>query len=42
MDLEDIMLSEIRQILYVIIYMYVKSKNKKTGEYNKKETGSQI
>ena len=43
MDLEDIMLSEIRerQILYDITSMW-NLKNKQTSEYEKKETDSQI
>ena len=42
MDLEDIMLSEIRerQILYDITSMW-NLKNKQTSEYEKKETDSQ-
>ena len=43
MDLEDIMLSEIRerQILYDITCMW-NLKNKQASEYEKKETDSQI
>ena len=43
MDLEDIMLSEIRegQIWYDTTYMW-NLKNKQTSEYKKKETDSQI
>jgi len=44
-DLEGIMLSEIRQrerqILYVITYMW-NLKSKQTSKYNKNETESQI
>ena len=43
MDLEDIMLSEIRegQIWYDTTYIW-NLKNKQTSEYKKKETDSQI